>query len=392
MEKIPSPPGPSLVGPPAANSMSANWCSARTAEARAWRDSTSQSAPGWHHVNELLSQLDNPPTPAVGPGLLSAEALKAIRHSVEHWPEYDGDTPMAVFDRRDLLSHIDASASQVRDAQLWESTWRKFADQFKTEAAAATSRSEEAEAREAGLQTELAALKLVHQGYQTKLHAILRQVMHPLPDYDEAVRIGQKMVQAGWTAEAALLNCEEGCQACPAPSVGSVGAAAECEPTCDCLRPAFRETFDGQRLCAICDLPAPKGEAGIGELTRCQNEFGPCIVHCGRCRVYVPNAPAPTLVAQPSEPTYEEYERLAFSVGDMAVGPASWAGMTAQGRENLYAATEKFGGPPVRPGTTSLPTKRLPDPTTAPGYEPSHGAAALGWEPLAGEKGGQDNG
>lgn len=58
-----------------ANSMPPAWCAARLAEARAWRDATPQTWPGWQHVHELLSQLDS----------AAAKAEQAVQAVIDHY-------------------------------------------------------------------------------------------------------------------------------------------------------------------------------------------------------------------------------------------------------------------------------------------------------------------
>lgn len=83
----------------------------------------------------------------------------------------------------------------------------------------------EQEVSKLALLNEIEAYKLIHQGIQTKWHAILRQVMAPLPDFDEALQSGKAMQRAGFTPDTPLINCEKGCEACAAPLEAAVPAA-----------------------------------------------------------------------------------------------------------------------------------------------------------------------
>lgn len=102
--------------------MGANWCAARVAEARAWRDANSQRTPGWQHVHELLSQLDNPPALGSQP---EADWLKeARRRNAPYAAAADDDFSPAVLDRRRLLTALDTATARATKAESREAELR----------------------------------------------------------------------------------------------------------------------------------------------------------------------------------------------------------------------------------------------------------------------------
>lgn len=210
--------------------------------------SSPQEEEEWFRVNDLINALAHALTRLAMPGyplgLSRADVLDAACE-VYSWRKREGEI------MRSLLHMVDDRDQQVFATAIESEELR--ARLSTVEAANAELKQElaEQEREKLALVQELNAYRLVRQGMETKWHAILREVMAPMPDFDEAVRRAgagadsQLPFNPGFTPKCHGCGLEANARRCTTadcPAKAHFQAAAALPTTGEGAEPARRQT------------------------------------------------------------------------------------------------------------------------------------------------------